>query len=119
MISFEWITGILVLAIFALIGLIYKTLSSRVEDESTANKTAHSAMWLEINNVKKENATIEGIKANLQNIERRLSEVPTHKDLYDQFTIRDDKLERKLEVIIQQDHKFDAIFTLLTKDHHT
>ena len=116
MVTFEWIAAILIGAIFTLIGLIYKNLNEKCDGEAEARQAATKAIWAEINTMKKDTAIILSIQTNLSNIEKRLEEMPTHKDLYEQFNARDDKIERKLDAIIHQDRKFEAIITLLTKD---
>jgi len=45
-----------------------------------------------------------------------MEEIPTYKEIYELQDKRDEKIESKLNVILQQDHKFEAIFKLLTKE---
>jgi len=115
-ITFEWIASIVISAAFTLIGLLYKNQNRQIETESKERLAVNKALWAEINAIKKDASVLAAVLSNLKNIEKRLEELPSHKAIYELLSARDEKIEAKLNVIMQQDNKFEAIFKLLTKD---
>jgi hypothetical protein len=119
MISLEYVLATLITITLGLIAVIWKSNNGHIAAVSAAAKKGDDKLWAEVNKLKDGEAGLREMRGSLTteiiNIKLRMDSLPTYKDMCDKLAEIDTKLERRLDVILAQDLKLEAVITLLAK----
>ncbi|MDR2697473.1 MAG: hypothetical protein LBB40_03240 [Holophagales bacterium] len=103
-VGFEWLLGIVIMIVGALVGAIWKSLNGQIEKIEAAYKHSISTVWDRIDELRKDVTEIKEQRgtqiAELENIKERISEIPNHKELCEMFRESEARMESRLITLL-------------------